>query len=147
MATSWRPRAVATGLRRTRSSVPSGKSFVDVASWQSANGLDWSPLGELTLASDELDGATCFETIGALHGLATMTVAGTLLSGPCGEGAVVTAGGSYAISTASNGRACRSGTAHTPRGRDVGDRVVIATDTRTNQAPVVGVTFWISEAP
>jgi hypothetical protein len=27
------------------------------------------------------------------------------------------------------------------------DRIVIATDTRTNQASVIGVTFWISEGP
>jgi hypothetical protein len=125
-----------------------GESAVDVATWRSANGLDWSPLGELTLASDELDGATCFETVGALNGLPTMTVAGTLLSGPCSEGAVITAGGSYAsldgvewTRLPFGDRAFAAGVAM------IDDRIVIATDTRTNQAPVVGVTLWISEAP
>jgi hypothetical protein len=125
-----------------------GESLVDVTTWQSANGLDWSPLGQLTLESVELDGATCFETVGALHGLPTMTVAGTILSGPCGEGAVVTAGGSYAtIDGIEWTRLPFGDSAYAAAAVDVGDRVVIATDTRTNQAPVIGVTFWISEAP
>ena len=125
-----------------------GESAVDVATWRSANGLDWSPLGKLTLASDELDGATCFETIGALNGLPTMTVAGTVLSGPCSEGAVVTAGGSYASLDGAEwtrlpfgDRAFATGVAM------IEDRIVIATDTRTNQAEVIGVTFWIGGAP
>ncbi len=135
MAASSRHLMAATGLRRPLRSVSSGKSAVDVATWRSANGLAWSPLGELTLASDELDGATCFETIGALNGLPTMTVAGTLLSGPCSEGAVVTAGGSYASLDGAEwtrlpfgDRAFAAGVAM------IDDRVVIATDTRTNQA-------------
>ena len=66
------------------------------ATWQSANGLDWSALGEMTLASVELGDVTCFEVPGTLHGLSMMTVAGTVLSGPCSEGAVVGAGATYA---------------------------------------------------
>ena len=52
------------------------------------------------------------------------------------------------VSTAPSGRVSHSADRAFAAGAAmIGDRVVIATDTRTNQADVIGVTFWISEGP
>lgn len=69
---------------------------LSVAAWHSANGLDWSPLGDVPLGSFGLPDLTCFEAPGAIHGLPGLIVVGTVLSGPCSEGAVIAAGASYA---------------------------------------------------
>ena len=124
-----------------------GDSDVSVATWGSANGLDWSSLGEMPLQSIERFETTCEEVPGILHGLPTMTVAGTVLgAGMCGEGAVVAAGGSYAsVDGADWVRLPFGDYAYAAGAAMIGDRVVIATDTRTSRAPVIGVTFWVSE--
>ncbi len=124
-----------------------GEPAADVTTWQSANGLEWSALGEMDLASVEVDGGgPCLESPGALHGLTAIVVTGTLLSGPCSEGAVIAAGGSYAsLDGAEWTRLPFGDQAFAAGAVIVGDRVVIATDTRTNRATTIGVTFWASE--
>ena len=125
-----------------------GEPAADVTTWQSVNGLDWSALGEMDLASGAVDGGPCLESPGILHGLTAMVVAGTLLSGPCSEGAVIAAGGSYAsLDGAEWTRLPFGDHAFAAGAARLGDRVVIATDARTNQADVIGVMFWISESP
>ena len=119
---------------------------IEVATWSSANGLDWSPLGSMPLGSLDVGEVACLEVPAILHGLPAMVVAGTTLSGPCGEGAVVAAGGSYAsVDGVEWARLPFGDQAFAAGVAEIGDRVVIATDARTNQADVIGVTFWISE--
>jgi hypothetical protein len=122
-----------------------GDGAVSVATWGSANGLDWSRLGEMELESVEMSDTSCPEVPGVLHGLQSVTIVGTTL-GACGEGAVVAAGGSYAsVDGAEWTRLPFGDQAYAAGAVMVGDRIVIATDARTNQADVMGVTFWISE--
>ena len=121
---------------------------IDVDTWGSANGLDWSPLGQMEPATVEIGDLTCHEAPAVLHGLPTMAITGTVLLGPCGEGAVMTAGSSYASLDGVEWTPLPFGDrAYAAGAATIGDRVVIATDARTNRAPVIGVTFWISESP
>ena len=124
------------------------ESAVSVSTWGSTNGLEWSPLGEMTLAEADPTETPCAEWPGSLHGLATITVAGTVMAGLCGEGAIVTAGGSYASADGAEWTRLPFGDrAYAAGAVIVGDRVVIGTDSRTGQAESFGVTFWISGAP
>jgi hypothetical protein len=122
------------------------ESSIEVATWSSANGLDWSPLGSMPLGSVDFGEMDCDEAPAILHGLPSMVVAGTVLASACGEGAVVTAGGSYAtIDGVDWTRLPFGDQAYAAGAAEIDDRVVIGTDARTNQADVVGVTFWISD--
>ncbi|HEV2952094.1 MAG TPA: hypothetical protein VGZ51_08315 [Actinomycetota bacterium] len=119
---------------------------VSVATWGSANGLEWERLGEMALAGEDPFGLDCAEIPAVLHGLSTMTVTGTVLTFGCGEGAVVTAGGSYAsLDGAEWTRLPFGGQAFAAGAAMIGDRVVIGTDARTNTSDVIGITFWVSE--
>jgi hypothetical protein len=114
------------------------------ATWQSADGLDWSEAGEIPLEVSDVAGTGCHEIPTALHGLPTMAVSGTVLTFGCGEGAVVAAGGSYA--TLDGGEWTRlpfGEQAFAAGAAIIGDLVVVATDARTSSAEVVGVTFWV----
>ena len=126
-------------------------TFGDVVSsdtWRSANGLEWGPIGGLTLGIVESPGVSCREAPALLHGLPSMVLLGTTLLGPCSEGAVIGAGGSYASVEGGEWSALPFGEQATAAGAvQLDDRVVVATDTRTNRAAVIGVTFWIREAP
>jgi hypothetical protein len=120
---------------------------ISVAAWQSADGLDWSPLGDVQLGSFDFGGQSCSEVPGAIHGLPGWMVMGTVLSG-CGEGAVVAAGGSYAsIDGVVWTRLPFGDQAFAAAAVTIDDRVIVATDTRTNRAENIGVIFWISQAP
>lgn len=119
-----------------------------VATSQSANGLEWSALGDVELGSLDFEGLSCSEIPGAIHGLPGLMVMGTTLSGGCGEGAVIAAGGSYAsVDGAEWTRLPFGDQAFAAAAVTVGDRVIVATDTRTNRAENIGVIFWISQAP
>jgi hypothetical protein len=121
-------------------------SVVDVATWDSANGLDWSHVADITLGSVEYPTVTCSESPAVMHGLSWITVMGTVLFGPCSEGAVIGAGTSYASLDGSAWVPLPFGEQAFAAGAAMaGDRIVIATDARTNQAAVIGVTFWISD--
>lgn len=121
---------------------------LSVETSQSANGLDWSPLGTVPLASVEVEGGSCSETPGAIHGLPALAVLGTVLSYPCGEGAVVAAGASYASFDGVDWMRLPFGEqAFAAAAVTIGDRVIVVTDTRTSLAENVGVIFWISQAP
>jgi hypothetical protein len=121
---------------------------VSVAAWQSADGLEWSPLGELPLATFEALDLTCTEGPWAIHGLPGLMVMGTTLFGPCGEGAVVAAGSSYASPDGLEWTQLPFGAQAFAAGAAlVGDRVIVVTDTRTGIAENVGVIFWIGPAP
>lgn len=121
---------------------------LSVETSQSANGLDWSPLGSVPLRSVEFEGVSCSETPGGIHGLPTLSVLGTVLSGPCGEGAVVAAGASYASLDGVDWTRLPFGEqAFAAAAVTVGERVIVGTDTRTNLAENIGVIFWISQAP
>jgi hypothetical protein len=119
-----------------------------VATSQSANGLDWSPLGDVPLGTFASSDLSCSEVPGAIHGLPGLLVLGTVLSGPCGEGAVVSAGASY---TSLDGvdwtRLPFGDQAFAAAAVTVGDSVIVATDTRTHAAENIGVIFWIRHAP
>ncbi|MDQ3689191.1 MAG: hypothetical protein M3406_03990, partial [Chloroflexota bacterium] len=61
---------------------------VEVRTWVSANGLDWTEAGQLPLRTVDLgDGAVCSE-YPDLVSTRTLVVASTVLSYPCGEGLV-----------------------------------------------------------
>jgi hypothetical protein len=121
---------------------------VSVAAWESADGLEWSPLGDLTLGSFESADATCTEGPWAIHGLPGLMVMGTTLFGPCGEGAVVAAGSSYTSPDGVEWTQLPFGDqAFAAAAASVGDRVIVVTDTRTGFAENVGVVFWIGPAP
>ena len=75
-----------------------------------------------------------------------MVVVETMLYFGCGEGAYVVAGASYASLDGAAWEALPFGDQAFAAGAAmIGDRVVVGTDTRTASAPVIGVTFWISE--
>jgi hypothetical protein len=119
---------------------------IAVVTWGSPNGLDWSRLGDMALGTDDPFGSDCSETPATLHGLPTMTVAATLWTFGCGEGAVINAGASYAsVDGAAWMRLPFGDQAYAAGAAMIGDRVVIATDARTGNGPVIGVTFWIGE--
>ena len=121
---------------------------LSVATSQSANGLDWSPLGSVPLGTVDFEGGSCSEVPGAIHGLPAFIVLGTVLSGPCGEGAVVAAGASYASVDGVDWTELPFGDQAFAAGAvTAGDRAIVATDTRTNLAENIGVIFWISESP
>jgi len=123
-------------------------STVSVSTWGSTNGLDWSRLGDMALVEADPTGVQCAEAPGSLHGLSTMTVAGTVMAGICGEGAIITAGGSYMSADGAEWMRLPFGDRAYAAGAVIlGDRVVIGTDSRTGQAESFGVTFWISGAP
>jgi hypothetical protein len=118
-----------------------------VATWGSANGLDWSQLGDMALSTDDPFGSDCSEAPAALHGLPTMTVAATLWTFGCGEGAVINAGAAYAsVDGAAWMRLPFGDQAYAAGAAMIGDRIVITTDARTGNAPVIGVTFWVGDA-
>lgn len=101
------------------------------------------PLGSL-----ESPDLSCFEAPGAIHGPTGLIVMGTVLSGPCGEGAVIAAGPSYASLDGIDWTRLPFGDqAFAAAAVTVGDRVIVATDTRTNTAENIGVIFWIRQAP
>jgi len=123
-------------------------SAVSVSTWGSTNGLAWSQLGDMPLVEADPTGLQCAEAPGSLHGLATMTVAGTVMSGICGEGAVLTAGGSYVSADGAEWTRLPFGDRAYAAGAVIaGDRLVIGTDSRTGQGETLGITFWISGAP
>lgn len=120
------------------------------AIWHSANGLDWSPHGELALESVEIDGAECTEIPLAPQVAGPWFVTGTILSYPCSEGGFRVYG-SHSIST--NGRSWTMlpfdpGTPGTQgSGSLVNDAVML-----DGRLVLVGesnlkATFWLGEAP
>jgi hypothetical protein len=130
-----------------------GSTFGETFSAQafaSSNGLDWTELGEVPLAdvSFSAGGETtrCGEAPAGLHPVAGIVVLGMTLRGPCSEGGVIAAGGSYAsVDGAEWTRLPFGDQAFAGGAATIGDRIVIATDARTNRADVIGVRFWISD--
>ena len=117
-----------------------------VRGWTSANGLDWTEAGEIPSAQVELGDVTCAEIPAALHGLPGLIVLGTTLAGPCGEGGVIAAGGSYSSTDGIEWTRLPFGDhAFAAGAAMVGDRIVVGTDARTSQADVISVTFWSSD--
>ena len=124
-----------------------GDAETEVATWRSADGLEWSHVADFELGSFTRPDLTCFEVPDVLHGLASITVMGTTLFGMCGEGAIVSPGASYATLDGASWMKLPFGDQTYAAGAAMaGGRVVIGTDGRTN-APVTDVVFWISEAP
>jgi len=126
-----------------------GDSFAATA-WHSANGLDWTELGHVPLADVSFSAGetiTCKETPAELHSVAGIVLLGMTLLGPCSEGGVVAAGGSYASLDGAGWTGLPFGDQATVRGAvAVNGQITAVTDTATNQAPTIGVTFW-SSAP
>ena len=117
-----------------------------VRGWKSANGLDWTETGEIPSAKVEFADVVCFEVPAAVHGLPGLIILGTTLAGPCGEGAVIAAGGSYASLDGVEWTRLPFGEQAFAAGAvEIGGGVVVATDARTNRAETIGVTFWISD--
>jgi hypothetical protein len=128
-----------------------GTGIFRATSWHSANGLDWTELGEVPLAEVSVsaygDTTSCGESPAELHSVADMVLLGMTLLGPCSEGGVIAAGGSYASLDGTGWTQLPFGDQATVRGAvAVGDGIVAVTDTATNRAPTIGVTFW-SSAP
>lgn len=129
----------------TTATVGAGSS-IDAATWGSANGLDWSPIGTIPLEAAGPETLGCHEMPAIVHGLPRLIVVGTVLTFGCGEGAVSTAGGSYAsLDGGTWSRVPFGDLAYAAGAAEAGDRIVVATDTRTGQADVIGVTFWVSQ--
>jgi hypothetical protein len=126
-----------------------GNSF-RATSWRSANGLDWTELGDVPRADVSFSAGetiTCQESPAELHAVADTVLLGMTLLGPCSEGGVIAAGGSYASLDGTGWTRLPFGDQATVRGAvAVGDGIVAVTDTATNRAPTIGVTFW-SSAP
>ena len=73
------------------------------ASWFSANGLEWSVIGQLALEAVGLPGGDgCREFVSDLISAGDVLVASTVLSYPCGEGGVVRFGRSSTTSDGSS---------------------------------------------
>ena len=66
------------------------------------------------------------------------------LLGPCSEGGVTGAGGSLATVDRVTWSRLPFGDRASAVAAVVGDRIIVATDARTNSAPTNGITFWIS---
>lgn len=122
----------------------------NAVTWHSANGLDWSPHGELSLQTAEVEGAECAEFPAAPQAAGPWLVSGTILSYPCSEGSSAVYG-SHWIST--DGRSWTMlpfdpGTPGTQgSGSLVNDAVML-----DGRLILVGesnfmATFWIGEAP
>lgn len=114
--------------------------------WASSDGLDWNRLGEVAFRLVEYTDLMCSEHPTVIHGLSTIVVMGTTLSGPCRDGAVITAGSTYATLDGVEWTRLPLGDQAFAAGAvEIGHRVVVATDARSNLAANVGVIFWASE--
>lgn len=120
------------------------------AIWHSANGLDWSPHGELALESVEIDGAECTEIPLAPQAAGPWLVSGTMLSYPCSEGSfrvygshwISTDGRSWTLLPFDPGTPGTQGSGSSVRGSvTIDGRLVLVGESNLK------ATFWIGEAP
>ncbi len=126
-------------------------SLPDHAStWHSANGLDWSPLGDLPLDGVDVGGGRCAEIPVGPTVAGPWIVAPTTLSYPCGEGGFQVFGTQRISLDGSAWRALPLEAA-TPGEQGSGSLVHAAT-TYDGRIVLVGeanlkAAFWIGEAP
>lgn len=120
------------------------------STWQSANGLDWSPLGDLPLDSVEVGGGRCAEIPVRPTATGPWIVAPTTLSYPCGEGGFQVFG-TQRLSRDGSAWTALPLDAATPGEQGSGSLVHAAT-TFDGRLVLVGeanlkAAFWIGEAP
>ena len=120
---------------------------VPTAVSSSANGLDWSRVGELVTGTFAIEGGiSCAEYPSELAAARRTLVMSTILTYQCSEGQVVLAGGAW---TSSDGEAWAS----LPFGPHAfiggsGERdgvVVVGVDARTGSRADLGVRFWVAD--
>lgn len=122
--------------------------------WFSANGIDWSEIGNLPLNAAEPDQLSCGESVAGLTSAAGWLIVSTVLSYPCSEGGVVGYGTQrISVDGAATEPLPFARFSYSPSTQVREDGSIVLAATRADGGLVlVGqsngqATFWIGEAP